>query len=181
VDDPEWKGLTDKEVGRLQGAAEQLLHLKKGRGQNPLRDFAIFLVLLHTGLRVSELLGLDLDQYQGKHLQNVKRKGKKVSRQVFLTKEARDALDGYLEIVRGKEAGPLFQSRRGHRLARQNVDDLLKTLASQANAGFPADQHIRLSAHVLRHTTLRRAAEKKGVQYGWNWQATRPATTSGGT
>ena len=41
-----------------------------------LRDHAIFLVLLHTALRISELLTLDLDQYRGKHLLNVKRKGR---------------------------------------------------------------------------------------------------------
>src|SRR5262245_19454471 len=77
VDDPVWKGLTDQEVTGLRCAAEQLLHLKGRLDQNPLRDYAIFLVLLHTGLRVSELLSLGLDQYQGKHFQSVKRKGKK--------------------------------------------------------------------------------------------------------
>src|SRR5438067_13823285 len=79
-----------------------------------------FIVLLHTGLRVSELLGLDLDQYKGKHFVNVKRKGKKVSRQVFLSTEAREALTRYLE-VRGKQLGPMFCSRAGERTGRQNV------------------------------------------------------------
>ena len=165
VDDPEWKGLTDQDVTRLRSAAEQLLYLKGRLDQNPLRDYAIFLVLLHTGLRVSELLSLDLDQYQGKHFHNVKRKGRKVSRQVFLAKEARDALDRYIEDVRKRERGPLFQSRSRGRLARQNVDDILKEVARQASARFPKEHKIQLSAHVLRHTMLRRAAEKYGVQY----------------
>ena len=165
VDDPEWKGLTDQDVTRLRSAAEQLLYLKGRLDQNPLRDYAIFLVLLHTGLRVSELLSLDLDQYQGKHFHNVKRKGRKVSRQVFLAKEAREALDRYIHDVRKREPGPLFQSRSRERLARQNVDDILKEIARQASARFPKEHRIRLSAHVLRHTMLRRAAEKYGVQY----------------
>ncbi|HUT61077.1 MAG TPA: tyrosine-type recombinase/integrase [Phycisphaerae bacterium] len=165
VDDPEWKGLEDIEVTRLKAAAEQLIHLKRRRNQQPIRDYAIFHVLLRTGLRVSELLRLDLDQYQVKHLVNVKRKGRKVSRQVFLAADAREALDRYIEEVRGCEAGPLLRSRSGKRLARQNVDAALKAIANQANARFPNDQKIKLHAHVLRHTCLRKVAEKHGVQY----------------
>jgi integrase/recombinase XerD len=165
VDDPEWKGLSDIEVTRLKSAAEQLIHIDRRRNQTPIRDFAIFLVLLHTGLRISELLELDLDQYQGKHLVNVKRKGKKVTRKVFLAKDARESLDRYIDEVRGTRPGPLVASRTGKRLARQNVDDALKRIAKQANARLPQDQQIHLSAHLLRHTMLRKAAEKYGVEY----------------
>jgi integrase len=83
-----------------------------------------------------------------------------VSRQVFLSNEAREALNRYLE-VRGKKPGPLFPSRSGERLGRQNVDDILKQIAAQANAKRRQDEKIHLSAHTL----LRWAAEKKGVQY----------------
>ncbi len=165
VDDPEWKGLTDIEVTRLKAAAEQLVHLKRRRNQHPVRDWAIFQVLLRTGMRVSELLRLDLDQYQDKHFVNVKRKGRKVTRSVFVAGEAREALDTYLDDVRGRQPGPLFCSRAGKRLARQNVDAALRAIAAQANARFPDDQKINLHAHALRHTCLRRAAEKHGVQY----------------
>ena len=61
--------------------------------------------------------------------------------------------------------GPLLCSRSGERLARQNVDQALKAMADQANARLPKDQHIHLSAHLLRHTMLRKAADKYGVQY----------------
>lgn len=165
VDDPEWKGLKDIEVTRLKATAEQLVHLRNRRDQQPLRDRAIFLVLLRTGLRVSELLRLDLDQYQGKHFLNVARKGRKVTRSVFVAQEGREALDTYLESDRGHEPGPLICSRSGQRLARQNVDAALKAIADQTNARLPEDRKINLHAHVLRHTCLRRAAEKHGVQY----------------
>jgi integrase/recombinase XerD len=165
TDEPSWKGLSDLEVTRLKSAAEQLLCLKTAKNQHALRDHAVFLLLLHTGFRVSELLSLDRDQYQGKHFHGVRRKGKKVSAKVFLAGEARDVLDRYLHEVRGSGAGPLFLSRSGKRLRRSNVDEALKALASQANTNLPADQRIRLSAHVLRHTMLRRASEKNGVQF----------------
>lgn len=164
TDDPSWKGLTDLEVVRLKAAAEQLLCLKTAKNQHSFRDHAIFLLLLHTGLRVSELLTLDLHQYQGKHFVDVKRKGKKVSAKVFITGEAREAVNCYLEKVRGTGDGPLLVSHSGKRLRRSNVHDALQALARQANAHLPADQKIRLSAHLLRHTMLRRAA-RKGVEF----------------
>jgi integrase/recombinase XerD len=165
VDDPAWKGLSDIEVTRLRSASEQLLKLKTGKNQHAVRDNAIFLVLLLTGLRVSELLNIDLDQYQGKHFVNVRRKGRKVTRKVFLVKDAKEAIDRYVDEARGQTPGPLFVTRSGERLQRQNVDEFLKSLANQANAQVPSSQRIALSAHVLRHTLLRRAAETHGVQY----------------
>jgi site-specific recombinase XerD len=165
TDEPSWKGLSDLEVTRLKSAAEQLLCLKTAANQHARRDHAIFLLLLCTGLRVSELLSLDLNQYQGKHFLDVRRKGRKVSARVFLAQEARDALDRYLDEARGRQAGPLFTSRSGKRLRRSNVDDALKALANQANTHLAAEQKVHLSAHVLRHTMLRRAAEKNGVQF----------------
>jgi integrase/recombinase XerD len=59
----------------------------------------------------------------------------------------------------------LFCSQSGKALGRQNVDAALKALARQANARLPPDRRIHLSAHLLRHTMLRKAAEKHGVQY----------------
>src|SRR5262249_18209997 len=133
--------------------------------QQPVRDHALLLVLLLTGLRVSEILALNFDQYRGKHFTNVARKGKKVSRQILIPKAAREGLDRYIDEVRGKKSGPLFRSKNGGRLARQNAHDALKKIAKQANSTLDSGQHIRFSAHVLRHTMLRRTAEKHGVQY----------------
>ena len=80
-EEPAWKGLSDIEVMRLRSASEQLAVLKTRRNQHAARDRAIFLVLLHTGLRISELLALNRDQYQGKHFIDVRRKGEGSHRQ----------------------------------------------------------------------------------------------------
>jgi integrase/recombinase XerD len=139
TDEPAWKGLSDLELMRLKSASEQLLRLKTAKNQHGLRDHAVFLCLLHTGLRVSELLSLDLGQYEGKHFLNVTRKGRKLSAKVFLAGEAREALYCYLNEARGRADGPLFLSRSGKRLRRSNVKDALKALANQANAQLPPD------------------------------------------
>ena len=166
VDEPSWKGLRDENVTRLRSASEQLMKIRTAKYHTPVRDHAIFLVLLRTGLRVSELLDLDIGQYQGKHLVNVKRKGKKVTAKVFLPKEAKEALDRYLDKVWGRGDGPLFIARgkNAKPLIRQAVSDLLNLIAAQANARLPESQKIHLTPHVLRHTMLRKVATEYGVQ-----------------
>ncbi len=165
LEDPEWKGLEDIEITRLKSAAEQLVHTKTRANQHPVRNYALFMVLLQTGLRISELLALKLSQYDGKHFKNVKRKGKAVSRKVFIAKEAREILNRYIKQDRGKKPGMLFCSKTGAELQRQAVDDALKAIAAQANSSLPKKEHIHVSAHVLRHTFLRKAARKHGVEY----------------
>jgi integrase/recombinase XerD len=157
--------LSDVAVMRLRSAAEHLVHQKKRRDQHALRDRAIFLVLVHTGLRVSELLALDRRQFRGRSLHDVKRKGKVRTPKVFVPPEARDALDAYLDGRGGDAVSPLFTSRSGGRLERQHVDRLLKQLAAQANSRFPADEQIKISPHVLRHTLLRKVTQKRGVEF----------------
>ena len=147
-------------LNRLRSAAEQLIHIRTRPGQDPLRDRALFLTLLHTGLRVSELLNLDIRQYEDQCFVNIQRKGKRVSRRLRVPKLAREAIDDYIVARRGQGAGPLFQSKNGNRLAVQNVNAALRKIAGQANVNLPASEHIKLSAHMLRHTCLRKAAEK---------------------
>jgi integrase/recombinase XerD len=156
---------------RLKSASEQLVKLKVRKNQNPLRDRAIFLVLLNTGLRVSELLDLRRDQYTGKHFQNVKRKGKVRTAKIFVPTEAREGLDLYLSKERQDTHSedtpnqPLLISQTGQSLARQHVDRLLEQLAAQANSRLADQEKISLSAHVLRHTFLRKLTQKSGVEF----------------
>jgi integrase/recombinase XerD len=122
--------------------------------------------MLDTALCVSELISLDIDQYAGKHFHNVKRrKGNNVTDRVFIGQTGREALDRYVADVRGREGGPIFQSKRGKRLAPQNVADALNKIVGQANTRLSKNDKIELTPHVLRHTALRKMAEKKGIRY----------------
>ena len=95
--------------------------------QNEVLGDAIIEVRLHTKLDASELISLDLSQYKDKHLINIRRKGKTVTGQLPLGKSAHEALEQYLEI-RGKAAGPLFQSPRGGRLTRPKFNEALNAI-----------------------------------------------------
>jgi site-specific recombinase XerC len=64
-EEPKWKGLSHVEQLRLLTAA-QTLRLRRGRGTHQeVRDHALTATLFGTGLRISELLEIDLEQYTG--------------------------------------------------------------------------------------------------------------------
>ena len=80
TEEPKWKGLSRLEQIRLLNAA-QTLRVRTGRGTDQgLRDHALIATLLGTGLRVSELLTIDVDQYDQRGFVNVLRKGGHVQR-----------------------------------------------------------------------------------------------------
>ena len=138
------KALTEAEVDALLGAVP-------GEGPRPQRDRAILELLYAGGLRISELVGLDLgdvDLYDG--LVRVMGKGSK-ERVVPLGRSAREAVGDYLTTGRPELAGrqratALFLNARGGRLTRQGAWLIVRA------AGDRAGLQGRLFPHVLRHS-----------------------------
>jgi integrase/recombinase XerD len=160
----DWKGLTRTDEIRLLSAA-QTLRARKHRGTNQdLRNHALLAVLLGSGLRVSEVLNLERDQYTGKGFHRVAVKGGGVRDSVPVQREARQVLDAWLE-ARKDDVPALFPTRSGRPLSRREAAAIIRRIAAQANAHLPEQEKIDVSPHVLRHTFLRKLAETKGVQY----------------
>jgi integrase/recombinase XerD len=160
----DWKGLTRREEVRLLGAAQKLrVHPGTGTDQE-LRNHALLAVLLGSGLRVSEMLHFDRDQYTGKGLTKVVGKGGFVRDVMPVQREARHVLDTWL-AHRDDDASPLFITRTGRRLSRREAATIIRRIAAQANAHLPEEERIDVSPHVLRHTFLHKLAETKGVHY----------------
>ncbi|MGH8983369.1 MAG: site-specific tyrosine recombinase XerD [Acidimicrobiia bacterium] len=144
------KALSEDEVEALLGAVP-------GDDPRALRDRAILETLYATGVRISELAGLDrrdLDLDDG--LLRVLGKGSK-ERVVPVGGSARSALTAYLEQGRpilattgsrrartGGEA--VFLNARGGRLTRQGCWKIVRAAGERAGLGG------RLSPHVLRHS-----------------------------
>ena len=117
-----------------------------------LRDRALLEVLYGTGARISEAVGLDvddLDAVDGTVL--LRGKGGK-ERIVPVGSYAREALDAYLvrgrtELVTARAVGgALFLNARGGRLSRQSAWAVLVKAAERA--GVTRD----VSPHTLRHS-----------------------------
>jgi integrase/recombinase XerD len=160
----DWKGLTRTEELRLLNAA-QTLRVRPGPGtKQGLRNHALLAVLLGSGLRISEVLQLDRDQYTDKGFARVQVKGGQLRDFVPVQRDARAVLDQWLE-QRGDGPGPVFPTRSRRRLSRREAGHIIQRIAGQANANRPEQEHIQVSPHVLRHTFLRKLAEEKGVHY----------------
>lgn len=162
--EPQWKGLSRADELRLLAAA-QTFRVRPGRGTNQaLRDHAAIAVLLGSGLRVSELLGVRRDQYIGRGLRRVISKGGRIREFVPIKADARHVLEEWIS-ARGDAAGPMFTTRTGAALTRMQFFKVLQRVATQASAHLTPAERIKVSPHVLRHTFLRKLAEEKGVHY----------------
>jgi integrase/recombinase XerC len=118
------------------------------------RDRAIVVLLLYTGLRLAELVALDVDDVKVSARKGVVivRSGKgDAYREVPLNALVRQVLDEWL-AERGARAGEgeraVFVGRSGQRLSKRSVDDVVR--------GLGKDAGVSLSAHILRHTFLTR-------------------------
>jgi site-specific recombinase XerD len=109
---PDWKGLTRLDEIHLHAAA-QTLRARPGHGTNQgLRNHALLAVLLGSGLRVSEALSLDRDQYDGKGFARVRVKGGGIRDVVPVHRDARQVLDAWLD-ARQDDALPSLSRARG--------------------------------------------------------------------
>ena len=159
---PEWNGLSDLELMRLRAALDQVSRLARRDHQMPRRNRAVFVVALDTGLRASELSQLDFGQYDSRYFRNVRCKAG-IYRDVYVSSDARKDLDDYIQHERGTDVGPLFLTNRNGRMSRQQIDRFLRQVAAHANAKLPADQHIHLHAHMLRHTSTKKVYDSRGA------------------
>jgi integrase/recombinase XerD len=123
--------------------------LTGGSEPGSIRDRAILELLYASGLRISELVGLDLDDVDmAEQLVTVTGKGSK-QRLVPFGGEAAAALEAWMVRARPTfrpRSAALFLNRRGRRLTRQGGWKIVKAHAAKAGLGEA------VSPHVLRHS-----------------------------
>jgi len=156
-------GLGKPDVGRedLPGVApgalspeEQKKFLRAVERSASARDRAIARVLFFTGLRVSELVGLDsADVFiSARKGRVIVRSGKgDAYREVALNAEAREALERWFEERKEypkADGEGLFLNLKGGRLTSRAVDLIVRRFGEEAAIEKP------VSAHVLRHTCM---------------------------
>jgi integrase/recombinase XerD len=169
VDDPEWNGLSNMEITRLKAACEIRLNACKKKHQNPLLEYLVFSILYSTGLRESELASLSFGQYHSRGVHNVKRKGHKVTRKVAIVNDTKELLDQYLALRQDLvDSSPLLTNQYGTRLNVRDVARICERIAKQANAHLTEEQKIKLTPHMLRHTFLKKIADKHGLHVAQN-------------
>lgn len=117
-------------------------------GKNKARDYCIICLFLNCGLRISEIVGLNLSDIKGGSLR-VLGKGNK-ERIVYLNEACMQALNAYLQerkLIAAIDKNALFLSNRRKRMSTDAVHAMVKKTLKQA--GLDATKY---SSHKLRHT-----------------------------
>jgi integrase/recombinase XerD len=159
TDDPTKRIRAPKLALRLPKALSQLevMQLIEASGPSPddesadylrLRNRAIVELMYSTGARVSEIVGLDLDEVDDSGLMRVRGKGSK-ERLVPVGSYAKAALDAYLvrsrPVLADKgSAKAVFLNQRGSRLSRQSIWEIIQKAAQGLDK--------EVSPHSLRHS-----------------------------
>jgi integrase/recombinase XerC len=152
---------------------EQLLSAPDDKDILGMRDRAMLETLYSTGIRVSELVGLEIDDVDsGGECLRVKGKGRK-ERMVPLGSHALGAVTRYVDALKadarfaanwaeGRSFRPLFLNKHGQRLSSRSVRRKLDKYLKQVGL----DPHI--SPHTLRHSfathLLDNGADLRSVQ-----------------
>ncbi len=131
-------------------------------GENAVRDYAIILTMLVTGIRLSELCNLDVQDtnLDAKTLRVRNGKGQK-DRICYLTDAAVAAIRRYIteyrELIRELSSPALFVSyRQKKRLTARAVEKILQKQLLEAKLGG-----MGYTPHKLRHTTATNLAKDK--------------------
>ncbi|MDA8992771.1 site-specific tyrosine recombinase XerD [Aquiluna sp.] len=157
-DDPTKKVRPPKLSQRLPKALsqQQMLDLLSAAGPEPddetadplrLRDRAIVELMYSTGARVSEVVAIDLDEVDDSGLIRVRGKGSK-ERVVPIGSFAMRSIQAYLvrsrPTLNHSGATALFLNKRGSRLSRQSIWDLVQRSGEAIG--------LDVSPHALRHS-----------------------------
>ena len=141
------KGLTRLEI-------ESLLSQPDTESKGGIRDRAMLEVAYGSGLRVSELVGLRIDEveFDGRYVDvRVRGKGRR-ERALPLWKSVADAIRAWL-AVRGEARAPeLFLNAWGKHMTRSGFERVLSMHVATAAVKQPSLRQKRVSPHVLRHT-----------------------------
>lgn len=128
---------------------ESLSLLKAVDGKYKERDYCILTLFLNCGMRLSELVSLNLSDIRSNNTLVVTGKGNK-ERTVYLNDACIDAINAYLPFrpVNGvKDKDALFISRQKTRISPKTVQFIVKNTLEKA--GLSGRE---LSTHKLRHT-----------------------------
>jgi integrase/recombinase XerC len=143
--------LTMEEVTRLLQAVQSYHNRKTTISWIKTRDTSILLLLLNTGMRVSELVNLDVNSLQkaGDSLRIViMGKGGK-ERMLKLNSVVVKALEQYLHERPSSSHSALFLNKNFTRLSRKGISELITKYVREAKLPPKA---ANISPHKLRHT-----------------------------
>lgn len=112
------------------------------------RDYAIIVLFLNCGMRLSELVSINISSIKDDDTLSVIGKGNK-ERTIFLNEACTRALDDYLKLrpVKVKDPDALFISLQKKRMSKRAIQHMVKKYIEKSGLDTKA-----YSTHTLRHT-----------------------------
>lgn len=145
-----------------EASMERMLSMPDRSTSDGRQDAAVLELFYSTGMRLSELLGLDmedLDRTAG--TVRVRGKGRK-ERVVPVGRKALQALEAYLDDAGGRRTGPLFVRKNGTRWYPRGISRMVRRYIEQVS------EVEQKSPHILRHSfathLLNRGADLRAVK-----------------
>ncbi len=117
-------------------------------GENKERDYAIITLFLNCGMRLSELVGIDINKINEDTLKVIGKGNKE--RTVYLNNACISAIENYVKVRpkdNVKDPNALFLSERRQRISKRTVQYLVKKYI-----GISELDSEKYSTHKLRHT-----------------------------
>ncbi len=149
-----------KKVPKYLTLEECLKLLEAVDGEYKERDYCILVFFLNCGMRVSELVGINLSDINSEYALKIRGKGEK-ERVLYLNDACVEALKSYLLVrsVEGvKDKDALFLSRVRRRITSRGVEYMLEQYLKKI--GLDGKGY---SPHKLRHTAATLMYQKGGV------------------
>jgi len=122
------------------------------------RDYCILTLFLNCGMRLSELVGINLTDIQNDTLRLLGKGNKE--RMVYLNEACQQAIAAYIKVrpQASKEPRALFISNEGRRISRRRVQQIVEE--SLKKIGLDGQGY---STHKLRHTAATLMYQQGGV------------------
>ena len=137
----------------------KLFHQPNLRTFTGVRDYTIMMLMLETGIRINELVGLSVKDIRWEDSLLVIRNAKSYrERQVPIQKDMKSQLKKYIAIRGYVESNALFVTVDGTRLTRRGIQQRISIYGNMAQI-----KDVRCSPHTFRHTFA-----KLSVQQGAN-------------
>ncbi len=141
---------TPKQLPRHFTLEDSFALLQSVENRNAERDFCIFTLFLNCGMRLAELVGINITDIHGDTLVVIGKGGKE--RTIYLNQACLDAIQVYLPIRNqqtptARDRNALFLSERNQRISRRTVQYTVEKYVKKLGM----DPH-KYTTHKLRHT-----------------------------
>jgi integrase/recombinase XerD len=127
---------------------------------NNFRDRCLIKTLWWLGIRRSELINLDIRDFDKKRKRMTVRKGKgSKTRVIPLIND--EYLSDLLLLIGSRKTGPIFLSNRNRAMSLRSVNRIVSNLGDRAGIVNPNPRLTHLNPHLFRHSIARFLKSKR--------------------